>query len=245
MTAWPCGCWHLPRSAIKAKGHAVWPPTGPYHLGDTEAALWCLSPNLSRLLSHSCNFSRERPLGPFGPRLQPVLGKPLETHTNLLTHLHLSLPPPPCPSSHILSRPYPSIKQAIQGILLYLLVPVAQNTHEGRTNSLCRDGPTHLLMSWPQILRLVPQATLSHLFPTSPSSSGSETLWVLPSGKLHGFKPTLHTTVSAQPSMSLASTQVATMREPVLYSWYSCTLDTTEMSMGGGSIKLKITSCIC
>ena len=195
-----CGCWHLPSPAIKAKGHAAWPPTGPYHIRDTEAVLWCPSPNLSRPLSHSCHFSRERPLGPWALDYSLSLASPWRHKPTFLLICTCR-----CLHPHALHSTF-----------------LAGHTHQ--SNRPCRVNSFTCLSPWPKTLLKVEQILftemyqsiywcpdlkswdlshkpLSHLFPTSPSS-GSETLWILPSGKLHGFKPTLHTTVSAQPSKS-------------------------------------------
>ena len=245
MTAWPCGCWHLPSSAIKAKGHAVWPPTGPYHLGDTEAALWCLSPNLSRLLSHSCNFSRERPLGPLALDYSLSLASPWRDTPTLLL-----LCTCPCPHPHALhrtflaghthqsNRPYrvysftylslwPKTLTKVEQILFTEMDQPIYWCPDPKSWDLCHK-PLSLISSQPgpppQDLKLCESYQVGNSTASSPRCT----------------QQSLH-----NQACLLASTQVASMREPVLYSWYSCTLDTTEMSMGGGSIKLKITSCIC
>ena len=72
-------------------------------------------PPSSADLCHTAAILPEKDHWATGPRPQPVLGRPLETYTNPLTHLHRPpQPPAPCPSHsspHVLSRSYPSIKQ--------------------------------------------------------------------------------------------------------------------------------------
>lgn len=115
MTAQPCDCGHLPHPSHQGQGSCCVASTGPYHIWDTGSALCCPLPHPQQTFVTQLQFRQRKTTGP-RPQPQPVLGRPLETYTNPLTHLHRSpqQTPAPCPSHsspHVLSRSYPSIKQ--------------------------------------------------------------------------------------------------------------------------------------
>ena len=215
-----------PAPAIKAKGHAGTLGQGLTISGTQALPFVAPSPILSRPLSHSCNFARERPLGHW----PQATACPWQALGDIHQPSYSFAPPPATPCS----MPFPLFTprsqqvipinqtEAMQGILLYPLVPVAQNTHEGRTNSLSRSGPTHLLVSWPQIPKTGPishslSSLPNHLASISPSSSGSETVslskWETPWLQAHNAHNSLH-----NQACLLASTRVASTREPALHS---------------------------
>ena len=236
-----CGCWHLPSPAIKAKGHTAWPPTGPYHIRDTEAVLWCPSPNLSRPLSHSCHFSRERPLSPWALDYSLSLASPwrhkptfllictcpcLHPHalhsTFLAGHTHQSNRPCRVNSFTCLS-PWPKTLLKVEQILFAKMDQSIYWCPDSKSWDLSHK-PLSLISSQPvppQDLKLCESYQVGNSMASSP----------------HCTQQSLHNQASL-----LASTQVASMREPVLHS--RKLLDTPEISTRGGSIKLKITRCI-